>query len=43
MWLALCQETEDMPNGLALGAPVWYALGEKYFHSMVFDFNVQAK
>lgn len=35
---ALCLETEDMPNGPALGAPVWYAPGEKYFHAMTFDF-----
>ena len=35
---ALCLETEDMPNGPALGAPVWYAPGEKYFHNMAFDF-----
>lgn len=40
---AVCLETEDMPNGPSLGAPVWYAPGEKYFHNMVFELGAQAK
>lgn len=36
---ALCLETEDMPNGPALGAPVWYGSGEPYLHQTVFEFS----
>jgi aldose 1-epimerase len=35
---ALCLEAEDIPNGPALGAAVWYAPGETYTHNMAYDF-----
>ncbi len=40
---ALCLEAEDMPNGPALGAPVWYAPGEKYLNHLAFDFSPGAQ
>ena len=36
---ALCLETEDLPNGPALGADVWYGPGRDYTHTMVFEFS----
>lgn len=39
---AVCLETEDLPNGPALGAPVWYGPGRNYEHRMVLDFTPQA-
>ena len=36
---AVCLETEDLPNGPALGADVWYGPGRDYSHTMVFEFS----
>jgi aldose 1-epimerase len=36
---ALCLETEDMPNGPALGSDVWYGPTRDYTHTMAFDFS----
>jgi hypothetical protein len=36
---AVCLETEDLPNGPALGADVWYGPGRDYEHTMVFEFS----
>ena len=35
----LCLETEAMPNGPALGAPVWYGPGHDYQHDMRWCFE----
>lgn len=35
----LCLETEDMPNGPALGADVWYGPGRPYLHRMELTFS----
>lgn len=36
---AICLETEDLPNGPALRADVWYGPQRPYEHTMVFEFN----
>ena len=36
---ALCLETEDMPNGPALGADVWYGPNRDYAHTLALDFS----
>ncbi|MEJ7138068.1 hypothetical protein [Amphibiibacter pelophylacis] len=36
---ALCLETEDLPNGPALGADVWYGPQRDYSHAMRLDFT----
>lgn len=36
---ALCLETEDMPNGPALGADVWYGPQRDYVHTLALDFS----
>jgi len=38
----LCLETEDMPNGPALGADVWYGPQRDYQHRMALDFSEAA-
>ena len=35
----LCLETEDLPNGPALGADVWYGPQRDYRHSLALDFS----
>jgi aldose 1-epimerase len=35
----LCLETEDLPNGPALGEPVWYGPDRDYTHTMLFRFR----
>ncbi len=39
---ALCLETEDMPNGPALGADVWYGSQRDYQHTLALDFSQTA-
>ena len=39
---ALCLETEDMPNGPALGADVWYGPHRDYQHTLALDFSAAA-
>jgi len=36
---ALCLETEDMPNGPARGADVWYGPQRDYRHTLALDFS----
>ncbi len=38
----LCLETEDMPNGPALGADVWYGPQRDYQHTLALDFSQTA-
>jgi len=38
----LCLETEDMPNGPALGADVWYGPQRDYTHALALDFLAAA-
>ena len=35
----LCLETEDMPNGPALGSDVWYGPQRDYRHTLALDFS----
>ena len=35
----LCLETEDMPNGPALGADVWFGPTRDYQHALALDFS----
>ena len=37
---ALCLESEDLPNGPALGADVWYGPQRGYRHTLALDFSV---
>ena len=36
---ALCLESEDLPNGPALGADVWYGPQRAYRHTLALDFS----
>ena len=36
---ALCLEAEDMPNGPAMGADVWYGPQRGYQHTLALDFS----
>ena len=38
----LCLETEDMPNGPALGADVWFGPTRDYQHALALDFSQTA-
>jgi hypothetical protein len=38
----LCLETEDMPNGPALGDDVWYGSQRYYQHTLALDFSQTA-
>jgi len=38
----LCLETEDMPNGPALGADVWFGPTRNYQHALALDFSQTA-